>query len=142
VYGLVLTPLLWSTLIELVKHTLTIIEFASLFAILSSLSSQVVTTCQLHPGSNFNLKDISWRHLFGLGLSVSRHATSNMAANYWDSTQRTHWTFTKDQLDDIRSLQQQDDQELHSRFPLPEPRLMNIYIQQRKFVEIPQSPLG
>jgi cyclin C len=54
-----------------------------------------------------------------------------MAANYWDSTQRTHWTFTKDQLDDIRSQQQQDNQELHSRFPLPEPRLMNIYIQQR-----------
>lgn len=54
-----------------------------------------------------------------------------MAANYWDSTQRTHWTFTKDQLDDIRSQQQQDNQELHSRFPLPESRLMNIYIQQR-----------
>jgi cyclin C len=61
-----------------------------------------------------------------------------MAANYWDSTQRTHWTFTKDQLDDIRTQQQQDNQELHSRFPLPEPRLMNIYIQQRASVDIPK----
>ena len=64
---------------------------------------------------------------------------SNMAANYWDSTQRTHWTFTKDQLDDIRSQQQQDNQELHSRFPLPESRLMNIYIQQREPVDSPKS---
>ena len=62
-----------------------------------------------------------------------------MAANYWDSTQRTHWTFTKDQLDDIRSQQQQDNQELHSRFPLPESRLMNIYIQQREPVDSPKS---
>jgi hypothetical protein len=55
-----------------------------------------------------------------------------MAANYWDSTQRTYWTFTKDQLDDIRNQQQKDNQELHNKYPLPEPRLMNIYIQQRK----------
>lgn len=55
-----------------------------------------------------------------------------MAANYWDSTQRTYWTFTKDQLDDIRSQQQKDNQELHNKYPLPEPRLMNIYIQQRE----------
>ena len=48
-------------------------------------------------------------------------------------------TFTKDQLDDIRSQQQQDNQELHSRFPLPESRLMNIYIQQREPVDSPKS---
>ncbi|KAI5208687.1 C/H/G cyclin [Aureobasidium subglaciale] len=51
-----------------------------------------------------------------------------MAANYWDSTQRTHWTFTKDQLDDVRSQQQQDSQELYNKYPMPDPRLMNIYI--------------
>lgn len=55
-----------------------------------------------------------------------------MAANYWDSTQRTYWTFTKDQLEDIRNQQQKDNQELHTKYPLPEPRLMNIYIQQRQ----------
>lgn len=64
---------------------------------------------------------------------------SNMAANYWDSTQRTHWTFTKDQLDDMRSQQQQENQELYNKYPLPEPRLMNIYIQQREADRLSKS---
>jgi len=64
---------------------------------------------------------------------------SNMAANYWDSTQRTHWTFTKDQLDDMRSQQQQENQELYNKYPLPEPRLMNIYIQQREADRLSES---
>ncbi|THY00065.1 C/H/G cyclin [Aureobasidium pullulans] len=64
-----------------------------------------------------------------------------MAANYWDSTQRTHWTFTKDQLDDMRSQQQQENQELYNKYPLPEPRLMNIYIQQREADRL-QQPLA
>ncbi|CAC9885483.1 unnamed protein product [Aureobasidium pullulans] len=62
-----------------------------------------------------------------------------MAANYWDSTQRTHWTFTKDQLDDMRSQQQQENQELYNKYPLPEPRLMNIYIQQREVDRLSES---
>lgn len=72
---------------------------------------------------------------------------SNMAANYWDSTQRTHWTFTKDQLDDMRSQQQQENQELYNKYPLPEPRLMNIYIQQQivklgRRMNVRQQPLA
>ncbi|KAG9523368.1 C/H/G cyclin, partial [Aureobasidium melanogenum] len=70
-----------------------------------------------------------------------------MAANYWDSTQRTYWTFTKDQLDDIRNQQQKDNQELHNKYPLPEPRLMNIYIQQQivklgRRMNVRQQPLA
>lgn len=58
-----------------------------------------------------------------------------MAANYWDSSQRQYWTFTKDELNDMRESQQQANQDLYNKYPLPEPRLMNIYIQQRKFIQ-------
>ncbi|KAF2482195.1 cyclin-like protein [Neohortaea acidophila] len=54
-----------------------------------------------------------------------------MAANYWDSTQAKYWTFTNAELAEMRqeladSEQQHD---LSTRFPLPDRRLVSIYLQ-------------
>jgi cyclin-C len=55
-----------------------------------------------------------------------------MAANYWDSTQRRHWQFTRDQLSSMR--QQLDDEEatLVQTYPLPALRHLSNYFNQRK----------
>jgi cyclin C len=50
-----------------------------------------------------------------------------MAANYWDSSQRKHWTFTKKELADMRKNLENEHQTLVSQYPLPDRRLLNIY---------------
>jgi cyclin C len=55
-----------------------------------------------------------------------------MAANYWASTQRRHWLFTKERLADIRESFKERDKAAHSQFPLPDQRLLNIYFSQRE----------
>ncbi|KAI9713180.1 MAG: hypothetical protein M1820_001165 [Bogoriella megaspora] len=50
-----------------------------------------------------------------------------MAANYWSSTQRRFWTFTKQELVDIRERLDQSDGNLGQQYPLPDIRLLNIY---------------
>jgi len=55
-----------------------------------------------------------------------------MAANYWDSTQARCWTFTKDELNGVRETLNNANKALVTKHPLPEPRLLNIYLQQRK----------
>lgn len=54
-----------------------------------------------------------------------------MAANYWASTQRRHWQFTKDQLSDIRERLEDSDRGLVQQYPLPDRRLLSIYFNQR-----------
>lgn len=54
-----------------------------------------------------------------------------MAANYWDSTQRKHWLFTKDQLSGMRQKLEDDNAELVRMFPLPQTRHLAIYFNQR-----------
>jgi cyclin C len=54
-----------------------------------------------------------------------------MAANYWESTQRKHWQFTKDQLATMRQKLEDEDQQLIHMFPLPQLRHLNIYFNQR-----------
>lgn len=54
-----------------------------------------------------------------------------MAANYWDSTQAKFFTFTKDELADIRKELERQNQALHNKYTMPERRLMNIYFQQQ-----------
>ncbi|KAF5862004.1 RNA polymerase II holoenzyme cyclin-like subunit [Aspergillus alliaceus] len=54
-----------------------------------------------------------------------------MAANYWASTQRRHWLFTKERLADIRESFRESDKAAHSQFPLPDHRLLNIYFSQQ-----------
>lgn len=55
-----------------------------------------------------------------------------MAANYWESTQRKHWQFTKDQLASMRQKLEEDEASLVHMFPLPQLRHLNIYFNQRR----------
>jgi cyclin C len=59
-----------------------------------------------------------------------------MAANYWDSSQRKFWTFTRKELADMRRAQEVENSQLHSQFPLPDRRLLNIYLHQRRALNI------
>lgn len=54
-----------------------------------------------------------------------------MAANYWESTQRKHWQFTKDDLAGMRQRLDEEDPALVQMFPLPQLRHLNIYFNQR-----------
>ncbi|KAH7311644.1 cyclin-like protein [Stachybotrys elegans] len=54
-----------------------------------------------------------------------------MSANYWESTQRRHWQFTKDQLVSMRQKLEDDNAELVRLYPLPQPRHLAIYFNQQ-----------
>lgn len=54
-----------------------------------------------------------------------------MAANYWASSQRRHWLFSREKLADIRGGLWEKDKIAHSQFPLPDQRLLNIYCNQQ-----------
>lgn len=56
-----------------------------------------------------------------------------MAANYWESTQRKHWQFTKHDLAALRQRLDDEDPGLVQMFPLPQLRHLNIYFNQRAF---------
>lgn len=55
-----------------------------------------------------------------------------MAANFWESTQRRHWQFTKPELEDLRSKLEEDDPSLLQMYPLPGVRHLSIFFNQRK----------
>jgi cyclin C len=55
-----------------------------------------------------------------------------MAANYWESTQRKHWQFTKDQLATMRQNLEDEDPQLVHMYPLQQLRHLNIYFNQRQ----------
>jgi cyclin C len=59
-----------------------------------------------------------------------------MSANYWESTQRRHWLFTKEQLAAMRHKLEEDNAELVRMFPLPQPRHLAIYFNQRTFAAL------
>ncbi|CAM1509339.1 Fc.00g030780.m01.CDS01 [Cosmosporella sp. VM-42] len=54
-----------------------------------------------------------------------------MSANYWESTQRRHWQFTKDQLASMRQKLEEGNAEVVRMFPLPQQRHLNIYFNQQ-----------
>jgi cyclin C len=54
-----------------------------------------------------------------------------MAASYWDSTQRRYWTFSKAQLGEMRKKLEETDKVMHTQYPLPDRRLLNIYFSIR-----------
>jgi len=54
-----------------------------------------------------------------------------MAANFWASTQRHHWQFSKQKLADIRKKLEDEDRALVQQYPLPERRLLSIYFNQQ-----------
>lgn len=58
--------------------------------------------------------------------------TPSMAANYWESTQRRNWQFTREQLEDLRKKLEDEDQNLVQMYPLPCVRHLSIYFNQRK----------
>lgn len=60
-----------------------------------------------------------------------------MAANYWNSTQKKYWTFTKKELAEIRKNLEAESGQIVSQYPLPDRRLLNIYFSHRKI-----NPLG
>lgn len=55
-----------------------------------------------------------------------------MAANYWESTQRRFWQFSKDELAQMREELEKSEQNLVQSFPLPRRTHLNIYFNQRK----------
>ncbi|KAI5457300.1 cyclin-like protein [Mariannaea sp. PMI_226] len=54
-----------------------------------------------------------------------------MSANYWESTQRRHWQFTKEQLATMRQKLEEENADLVRMFPLPQQRHLNIYFNQQ-----------
>jgi len=50
-----------------------------------------------------------------------------MAANYWDSTQAKHWTYTRSSLATARAQLASQNPTLVSKYPLPDPRHIRIY---------------
>lgn len=70
-----------------------------------------------------------------------------MAANYWNSTQHTCWTFTKSDLASMRKKLEDEDRQLITQYPLPDRRLLNIYFCQQlnrlgKRMSVRQQPLA
>lgn len=70
-----------------------------------------------------------------------------MASNYWDSTQAKFWTFTRDELNDTREALQNANKNAVAKCPLPDPRLVNIFLQQQMIklgrrMNLRQQPLA
>lgn len=56
-----------------------------------------------------------------------------MAANYWASTQRRHWQFTRETLAEVRQKLEEDDRALVQQYPLPDRRLLSHYFNLRTY---------
>ncbi|KAI1388450.1 cyclin-C [Hypoxylon trugodes] len=54
-----------------------------------------------------------------------------MAANYWESTQRRFWQFSKDELAQMRDELEKSEQALVQMFPLPQRTHLSIYFNQQ-----------
>ncbi|RDW75084.1 putative RNA polymerase II holoenzyme cyclin-like subunit [Coleophoma cylindrospora] len=54
-----------------------------------------------------------------------------MAASYWESSQRRFWTFSREQLDNVRQKLEEEDQNLVQSYPLPELRHLSFYFNQQ-----------
>ncbi|KAF7546018.1 hypothetical protein G7046_g9429 [Stylonectria norvegica] len=70
-----------------------------------------------------------------------------MSASYWDSTQRRHWQFNKEQLMTKRQKLENDNADLVRMFPLPQPRHLYIFYCQQlnklaKRLQIRQQPIA
>ena len=56
-----------------------------------------------------------------------------MAANYWASSQRLHWQFTREKLAEVRNQLDLVDKEAVKQYPLPERRCLSIYFNIRQY---------
>jgi cyclin C len=82
------------------------------------------------------MSDIEDRNTTLIGVDISTSSIfqqyfilPKMAANYWDSTQAKYWTFTKAELVELRNGLQENHQQVHTKYSLPDRRLLNIYMQ-------------
>lgn len=60
------------------------------------------------------------------------YAVHVMASNYWESTQRRFWTFSKQQLALERKKMDEAERSLVGLYPLPDRRHLSIYFYHRK----------
>jgi cyclin-C len=60
-----------------------------------------------------------------------------MAANYWESTQRRFWQFSKQELAELRQKLEDEEQNLVQAYPLPQLRHLSIYFNQRQWSHCP-----
>lgn len=60
-----------------------------------------------------------------------------MAANYWESTQRKNWQFSKEQLASMRQKLEDEDPGLVQSFGLPQLPHLNIFFNQREHSHTP-----
>jgi hypothetical protein len=60
-----------------------------------------------------------------------------MAANYWESSQRRYWQFTREELEDLRKKLEDEDPILVQNYPLPQLRHLSIYFNQRESLVLP-----
>ena len=56
-----------------------------------------------------------------------------MAANYWASTQRRYWQFSRQHLFEIRQKLEDNERQLIQQYPLPDRRLLSIFFNQRMY---------
>lgn len=56
-----------------------------------------------------------------------------MAANYWASTQRRYWHFSRETLAEIRQKLEEDDRALVQQYPLPDRRLLSNFFSLRTY---------
>ncbi|KAL8745851.1 MAG: hypothetical protein Q9190_002050 [Brigantiaea leucoxantha] len=54
-----------------------------------------------------------------------------MAANYWASTQRRHWLFSRESLRQIRQDLEDEDRDLIKQYPMVDRRLLSIFFNQQ-----------
>ena len=55
-----------------------------------------------------------------------------MAANYWASTQRRHWQFSRESLSEVRQQLEDEEKTIVQQYPLPDRRLLSIFFNQRE----------
>ena len=55
-----------------------------------------------------------------------------MAANYWASTQRRHWQFSRESLNEVRQQLEDEEKSIVQQYPLPDRRLLSILFNQCK----------
>ena len=56
-----------------------------------------------------------------------------MAANYWASTQRRHWQFSRETLTEIKRQLADEDKSLVQQHPLPDGRLLSKFFNERMY---------
>ena len=65
--------------------------------------------------------------------SLFKCLVAGMAANYWASTQRRHWQFSRENLTEIRQQLEDEDRSLVQQYPLPDRRLLSKFLNERMF---------